>query len=238
MDSNVPTTKPAPDMPTHDQSESNAGPAIQPAQSKKLTKPMTPDSVRQLLLRIATFELAPESLLQSVAGLLDEYNEADGEQKETISSKLNTKLKQAYALVALDKHHLISNVMDDDKYRTLVIEIANQLIAEYECKTVGEKMLAETAAWAFCRMLECSQTLSGIHRVEYLSTEKSSFFGMLSKEVDRANRQYLAAIHTLRQLKQPPLSVTFKTHNAFIAHDQNINGAPATSQSGVNNEQQ
>ena len=118
---------------------------------------------------------------------------------------------------------LIAEVLDKDKYRTLAIELCNQLIAEYECKTSSEKMLAQTASWAYCRMIEYSYKLNGLTRQEYLSNEKNGYYSMLSKEVDRCARQYLTAINTLKHFKQPPVSVTFKAQNAFVAQNQQIN---------------
>jgi hypothetical protein len=101
--------------------------------------------------------------------------------------------------------------------------VANQLVAEYDCKTASEKMLAQTAAWAYCRMIEYSRKLNGITRQEYLSSVKTGHYAVLSKEVDRCVRQYLSAINTLKHFKQPSLNVTFKAQNAFVAQNQQIN---------------
>jgi hypothetical protein len=140
-----------------------------------------------------------------------------------LEPKLNKQLENAAVILTLDQHIILAESLNSDKYRTLVIEIANQLVKEYECKTSSEKMLAQTAAWAYCRMLEYANKLNGITRQEYLSSVKTGHYAVLSKEVDRCVRQYLSALNTLKHFKQPSLSVTFKAQNAFVAQNQQIN---------------
>ncbi len=48
------------------------------------------------------------------------------------------------------------------------------------------------------------------------------YLSVLSKELDRANRQYISALQTLYSLKQPPLSVSLKTDTAYLANQQVI----------------
>lgn len=202
---------------------SNKKPTKPTQASNKLIAKRSADEVRKLLTNFQA-EIGPANLLKKTAELWTEYENAPSEAKKLeIEAKLNKKLEHASAIVALDNHMLIAEVLDKDKYRTLVIELCNQLITEYECKTSSEKMLAQTAAWAYCRMLEYSYKLNGLTRLEYLSNEKNGFYSMLSKEVDRCARQYLSAINTLKHFKQPPVTVTFKAQNAFVAQNQQIN---------------
>lgn len=191
--------------------------------SNKLIAKRSPEEVRKLLTNYQA-QVGPKNLLKHTAELWSEYENAPNDAKKLeIEGKLNEKLEHASAIVALDNHMLVAEVLNKDKYRTLVIELCNQLMAEYECKTSSEKMLAQTAAWAYCRMLEYSAKLNGLTRQEYLSNEKNGYYSMLSREVDRCARQYLSAINTLKHFKQPPVTVTFKAQNAFVAQNQQIN---------------
>lgn len=197
-----------------------------PTKPQKATnKPVikyTAEDVKVLLNRYQV-EIAPERLLKKAAELWTEYDQASDAEKLKMEPAFNKKLENAAIIFALDHHVPLAETLNDNKYRTLVIELANQLVKEYECKTSSEKMLAQTAAWAYCRMLEYSYKLNGLTRLEYLSNEKNGFYSMLSKEVDRCVRQYLSAINTLKHFKQPALSVTFKAQNAFVAQNQQIN---------------
>ncbi len=195
---------------------------IKADQNNKPARILSVEELRKLLSSI-DFSIAPKTILKPAQTLMREYDNATGEQKEQALKKLDEKLNEALAIVALDKHNLIANALYRDNYRTLSIEIADQLIAEYSCNTTTEKMLAETASWAYCRMLEYSYRLSGFIQIDYLSAEKNGYYNALSLCVDRANRQFLAAIHSLRQIKQPKVNITFKAHNAFVAQNQQVN---------------
>ena len=46
---------------------------------------------------------------------------------------------------------------------------------------------------------------------------------MLSKEVDKAHRQLIMALTTLKQIKNPPVEFNVKAKTAFLAQNQQIN---------------
>lgn len=188
------------------------------------TKPITPEVVREVLQKHKA-GVVPSALLKETADLWNEFEAADGQKKKALEVKLNDKLGQASAILHLDNHYLFAETVNENKNRTLMIEMINQLIAEYDCNTATEKMLAQTAGWAYCRMIEYSYKLNGVTRQEFISHEKNGLYSLLSKEVDRATRQYLMAINTLKHFKQPPLNVTLKTNNAFVAQNQQINSS-------------
>jgi hypothetical protein len=181
--------------------------------------------IRDLILEIGGLnkEIDPKSILKDTGKILNDYYPSRGKKRKELLEKLNNKFSQLAPIFTLDTHYLLASVPYKTEYKTFAIELANQLVVEYDCKSPSEKILAETAAWAYCRMLEYSRTLSGMLGIEYLSSEKNGYYSMISKEVDRANRQYLAAINSLRYIKQPKVNVTFKTHNAFVAQNQQIN---------------
>jgi hypothetical protein len=191
------------------------------AQSQ-VAKPRTPEDVKKLLAGYKV-EIAPSHILKKTAELWTEFDQMTETEQKKIVDKVNKQFETASSIYALETHYLLAETLNDDRYRTLVIEVANQLVAEYDCKTASEKMLAQTAAWAYCRMIEYSRKLNGITRQEYLSSVKTGHYAVLSKEVDRCVRQYLSAINTLKHFKQPSLNVTFKAQNAFVAQNQQIN---------------
>lgn len=202
----------------------------------KPARVMGPEDVKALLRKYKAGS-EPAELLKDAAELWTKYLVVNDKDKPTLENKLQKKLREASAIIALENHYYIAETLNEPKYRTLMFEITDQLIAEYSCRSSTEKMLAETAAWAYCRMIECSSAFSGSHRVEFLSTEKNGHFSMLSREVDRANRQYLTAITTLKHFKQPAVSITFKAKNAFVAQNQHIN-PENRNKTGKNNEPQ
>ncbi|HUC96325.1 MAG TPA: hypothetical protein VMR16_01535 [Candidatus Saccharimonadales bacterium] len=194
--------------------------------------------IRDLILEMGRLnkEIDPRAILKDTGEILNNYYPSKGKKREELFEKLNNKFSQLAPILTLDTHYLLATNPYKNEYKTFAIELANQLVMEYDCKSPSEKMLAETAAWAYCRMLEYSRTLSGMLGIEYLSSEKNGYYSMISKEVDRANRQYLAAINYLRYIKQPKVNVTFKTQNAFVAQNQQIN-APGKAQDQNNAKQ-
>ena len=64
-----------------------------------------------------------------------------------------------------------------------------------------------------------------MHQVEYLTHEKNGYYSLISKELDRAHRQYITTLTLLQQIKQPSIKVNVKTKNAYIAENQQINAS-------------
>ena len=56
-----------------------------------------------------------------------------------------------------------------------------------------------------------------------ISSEKNGYLAILSKELDRAHRQLITALTTLRQIKNPPIEFNVKAKTAFVAQNQQIN---------------
>lgn len=204
---------------------------------KQLAKKFTPEKVKELL-RNVEIEADPASLLRKSTEMWNEYEASSPAKQKAMIDDLNKKLEQASAVVALDNHYFMAETLDNKKYRTFLIEVTDQLVAEYDCKSASEKMLAQTAGWAYCRMIEYSYKLNSITRIEFLSSEKNGYYSVLSKEVDRCTRQYLAAINTLKHFKQPALKVTFNANNAFVAQNQQINSDAKGKTEEPNNDRQ
>jgi len=109
---------------------------------------------------------------------------------------------------------------------TARVENVTSLIkTEYNCSTPVERMLAEQIALAQIKILDHSRIyqhwLSATWRNS--SPIKGREIEALSKQIDRAQRQMLAALTALRQLKQPQLQVNVIAKNAFVAQNQQIN---------------
>ncbi len=204
---------------------------------KKLAKKFTPEEVKKLLKNVE-IDADPASLLRKSTEMWNEYEASSPAKQKAMIDALNKKLEQASAVVALDNHYFMAETLDNKKYRTFLIEVTDQLVAEYDCKSASEKMLAQTAGWAYCRMIEYSYKLNSITRIEFLSSEKNGYYSVLSKEVDRCTRQYLSAINTLKHFKQPALKVTFNANNAFVAQNQQINSDKKDKPEGLNNDRQ
>lgn len=127
---------------------------------------------------------------------------------------------RAMTLVEFDNGTLMFTIVPE-QYRTFAIDMMRQLQKEYNCVLPSEKATTELIVLSFVRVLELQRRING-----YISSQLSqtdiSFFSTLSKELDRANRQYLSALQTLRMLKQPSLNVSIKTNTAIVGQNQLI----------------
>src|SRR3989339_739293 len=107
--------------------------------------------------------------------------------------------------------------------RTVAIELSNQLQKEYNCQTPSEFALVEVIANSYARVLDYSRAFNSCQKIEYLSSEKNGYYTMISKEVDKANRQFISALTTLKHIKSPGFDITVKAKTAFVSQNQQIN---------------
>ncbi|MFA5744697.1 MAG: hypothetical protein WC887_00555 [Candidatus Paceibacterota bacterium] len=101
----------------------------------------------------------------------------------------------------------------------MAMNVASQLIEEYACKTASEKATAQVVANAFVRIMENSSALRGSQN-DLVNCNLVGHFLMISKELDRATRQYEAALSTLIRMKSPTFKVNVTAKTAFVAESQ------------------
>ena len=129
-------------------------------------------------------------------------------------------LFKALTLVEFDNGTLMFTVVPE-QYRTLAIDMMRQLQKEYACELPSEKAMTELITLSFVRILELQRRINNYISSSINRTDLA-FFALLSKDLDRANRQYLSALQTLRMLKQPLLNVSIKTNTAIVGQNQLI----------------
>lgn len=103
-----------------------------------------------------------------------------------------------------------------------VTELVTKLIEEYQCETSLEKSLCEIIANSYGRIISTSKLMNKDLKLEYPSKEKMQYLTILSKELDRQNRTYFAAINTLMEIKNPNMSINLNSTNTFLAQNQSI----------------
>jgi hypothetical protein len=101
--------------------------------------------------------------------------------------------------------------------------MTEQTIEEYDCQTEIEKSLASVIVGAYVRYIDNSRRLNNELECENITRERNVYIANLSKQVDRAQRQYLSAVMTLKQIKAPTIEMSIKAQTAFISQNQQIN---------------
>jgi hypothetical protein len=107
----------------------------------------------------------------------------------------------------------------NENNRIPVFEMTNDLIKELNCTTEIEKSLASTVVMSYMRFLDNSRRLNNEYETGQISDLRNKYIDNLSKQIDRAYRQYITSLVTLQQIKAPKLELTVKTKNAFIGQN-------------------
>ena len=191
--------------------------------NKEIIKPKSSkerqESAREYLRAAASAGCDPEALLLAIDTGITEYMK---DKSKTSEKELLAKIQEALPVIALDTHYILARgVMEE--IRPFVIEFADQLTIEYDCKTPTEKALVETVAAAFARILQFTGVMTRQVRDSHCSEILNGFYKTASQELDRANRHFTTALATLKQIKSPAMTVQVKATNAFVAQNQQVN---------------
>jgi hypothetical protein len=142
--------------------------------------------------------------------------------KRVMPAIFSSKVKDGLSTLSKQTMGLCINAVTPD-YQLLTINHTAELVEEYNCQTPSEKMLAHIAATALARHLDYSEELRSCRAIEWHSSQHNGYYSMISKESDRACRQYLSLIMSLQQIKKPAMEVNVTAKTAFIAENQQFN---------------
>ena len=131
----------------------------------------------------------------------------------------NSKLTKAITNHTVDNHILIIKSLPES-YQPVAVEVINQLTKEFQCKTTSEKILAEVAGYSYARYLLYTRNSQLLLDVDFLSSQKNGYYGLIGKEAEMAIRQYTSAISNLRQMRAPTVNLHFKDSTAYVAQNQ------------------
>lgn len=148
-----------------------------------------------------------------------EIEDIIGNKKEGWQCTPESKFFKVLTLFEFDNNILLAESVLK-MYRTFLMNFYRDLRSEYKCETPSEKAVAELVAMNFVRVL-AAQFKSAYLLDEGRYTDLSvSYLAALSKESDRAQRQYLSSLQTLKMIKQPALEVNIRTQTAVVGQNQ------------------
>lgn len=197
--------------------------------SSKSTAPLLPEKVR-----------TPEEIREWIRTLHSTVEpdqtliEADKALKKNVGDKLTketeNKLETAMLVLGHERHYLVAESVGDERWRPMVIDLAQSIQKEYQCTTPSEIALAGLAASAYYRSLRAARKVNGLLGMDAMGPGAITLVSHASKEVERAEREYITAIETLRIRRQPQVDVRIQTKTAFFAQNQNINANTSPSE--------
>lgn len=120
------------------------------------------------------------------------------------------------------QHGYLMAIALDEKYRTFAVQLSRDYQRQYKCDTQGKRSLAELSVLNYCRVLEAQYRLDSYLGKDSYGDLTVKIIGVLSKELDRAQRHYLTSMQALEMGLQQPINVSIKTNTANIAGQQAI----------------
>jgi len=186
--------------------------------TNEIVKPLLKDEVKKELKKVSTYNTHPETAYKKIWNTIlniRAWNKDDEWVKhlEEYMLKLDT----------FSYNHInLANAVPSSMC-TSIIELANNLIEEYSCETTLEKTLCEIIANSYWKIMSVSESLKSSLDFKYFSNERNSFLNILSKELDRENRNYLTALNNLLEIKRPKMNIKVKTKNAYFSQTQQFN---------------
>ncbi len=191
------------------------------SENASILKKYTQLEVLEMIQEKVSVPFSPEALYKELGEeLIPQHTNGSKKQQEEVEKRFNDKLTQAVLVAERDTHFGLA-VSVPEEYRPMAVELTRNVMKEYECNTASEMMLAETTVNNYIRVLVYSRKFSGcVEAGEYISHERTSYLAVLSKELDRVQRQLTASILALKQLKSPSIEIKVKANTAFVANQQ------------------
>lgn len=193
-----------------------------PKDNKNLTDPIGAKKVREVFAEMNFISTAPQNISKKAATILEKLkrdwklNDEDG----------NELTKYYVALDVTHTHALLGEAIRGERDRTMIMEFADDLIEEFQCTKVHERALCEIIALHYLWIMKTTWYMESFCHSETLSEVKNGYYAIIGKELDRHQRMYLHSLQTLQAMKSPPVNISFKANNAFIAQNQQFNNNP------------
>ncbi len=175
---------------------------------------------RDLFLKNMKLKKSPEMIMGEIRELYEEgSNHPSSSQKSKDAMEaVNKRGEEVAKMLSLDTKYIMIDSVHKD-YTSFALDFAEQLEREFDVKTASEKSLVQSAVSAYCRVMRFSTVLNQ-NFPPSLFPESLRLTEVVTKEIDRANRQYLTCLQVLEQKKRPPMKVNVRTNTAFIAENQ------------------
>ena len=133
----------------------------------------------------------------------------------------DTELFKALTMREFDEGMLVSLGFPEHN-RTFCIDLSHKLQKEYEAKGSSERATAHLAAQSYTRIIELQRKINSYLEKGEITDMGVRYLGVLSKEMDRAQRHYYSAIQTLQAMKQPQINLTVKANQANFAQNMAV----------------
>jgi len=195
-----------------------------PEHKEKNIKVFDPEETKKKVLKFISILGDKEMLLKELGeDIIPNYTKSvTGKEKDQMFEKFQKKSSDLLRILELESHMCLMETFTPS-YQMLSNEMSDQMIKEYNCDTGLERSLVEVIVNSFIRIIDNSRRLNNEFECGEITKNRNVFIANLSKQLDRANRQYFSALMTLRLLKSPQIEVNVKSTNTYMSQNQQIN---------------
>ena len=197
---------------------------IKTKDDKAIAKNYTDEEMRTLVKKYISSPCDPDYILKNAIEQLNVRNDKDKKVVEKADKELKENSEAIAMSIGLETHYPLAETVNE-RFRPHILEVVRQIENEYGCKTSSEKALAEIVANAYFRVIDSSRRLNNElgDGGKTINEDRTKYLVMLSKQTDRANRQFLSALFALKQFKVPVIEMNIVAKTAFISQNQQIN---------------
>lgn len=190
-------------------------------ETKAIMKTLTNEQVDMFLKKGLAIQGDETSLIKKMAEVLLPALKAGDKSDESYKAVTDT----GFELMKMRESEYHCNLMESfpERYRQLSKLMTEKIISEHNCQNEIEKSLASTIVASYVRYTDNSRRLNNELEGTNITPNKNTYISILSKQVDRAHRQYLTSLMTLKQLKAPQIEMNIKANTAFVSQNQQFN---------------
>jgi len=189
--------------------------------TKALCKKSEIEELREIFVN-PPYNIKEEELLEEYVKLRKVKNKT--QKQESRGREL---IEEIVVFHGLDNGVLLQSITNDKKFQQGLAIIRGNLIDEYQCTTPSELILVDKIITGYWRTMRYEMYINRLIEKEPNSFSfdqlKVNILKEFHKGIEFANRQSIAALITLRQIKSPPLNINVKTKTAFVAQNQQLN---------------
>lgn len=197
--------------------------------TKEIAKKLSNDEVHKMILENLGKLHSLDYVLEQLAPDLFKVMHGSQKERDKVKESFKKNANEAIRALETDVHSGLIEAVDE-RYASSVKVLADQNIRDYSCRTSLEKAVASEVAHAYIRILSCSRKLNNMFTLKSSTSVLNQYTAILSKQADRAHRQFLNAVMVLKQLKAPTIEMNIKANTAFVSQNQQINVDPKTNE--------
>ncbi len=188
---------------------------LKPIERKQIEQLETTEDIKNFVKDKIKTNHDPDVLLDQIGILLKKHYLGKKSKKKQIDELFH----DFSNIFGLDTGYTVA-FCHKKEYRPMAIQFARDIIKEYQCTTSIEKAMANNIALSYTKIIQYSRILSQCSSSESVNKLSIQYCYLISKEIDRANRQFNSSLSLLQQIKSPSIDIKIQSKNAFVSEKQ------------------